>query len=164
MTEWDVASEPWDAPQGPARRERTPPNNLLAEQSALGGMLLSTDAVADVLEVVVGADFYVPKHEVIFAAILSLYSRGEPTDAITVGDELTRTGDVQRAGGESYLHTLTNIVPTAANAGYYAQIVAEQAILRRLVEAGTHIAQLGYGGAPAGSQQGSQRRSAPTRP
>jgi replicative DNA helicase len=144
MTEWDVASEPWDAPEQQGRRERTPPHNLLAEQSALGGMLLSPDAVADVLEVVIGADFYVPKHEVIFSAILSLYSRGEPTDAITVGDELTRTGDVQRAGGEGYLHTLTNLVPTAANAGYYAQIVAEQAVLRRLVEAGTHIAQLGY--------------------
>jgi replicative DNA helicase len=144
MTEWDVASEPWDAPPDQGRRERTPPHNLLAEQSALGGMLLSADAVADVLEVVIGADFYVPKHEVIFGAILNLYSRGEPTDAITVGDELTRTGDVQRAGGEGYLHTLTNLVPTAANAGYYAQIVAEQAVLRRLVEAGTHIAQLGY--------------------
>jgi replicative DNA helicase len=143
MTEWDVAAEPWDAPEQ-GRRERTPPHNLLAEQSALGGMLLSPDAVADVLETVIGADFYVPKHEVIFGAILSLYSRGEPTDAITVGDELTRTGDVQRAGGEGYLHTLTNLVPTAANAGYYAQIVAEQAVLRRLVEAGTHIAQLGY--------------------
>src|ERR671932_1369070 len=143
MTEWDVASEPWEAPEQ-NRRERTPPHNLLAEQSALGGMLLSPDAVADVLEAVIGADFYVPKHEVIFNAILSLYSRGEPTDAITVGDELTRTGDVQRAGGEGYLHTLTNVVPTAANAGYYAQIVAEQAVLRRLVDAGTHIAQLGY--------------------
>jgi len=146
MTDWDTAapdSGPWDE-QGGGRKERVPPHNLLAEQSALGGMLLSTDAVADVLEVVVGADFYVPKHEVIFQAILSLYSRGEPTDAITVGDELTRTGDTQRAGGEAYLHTLTNIVPTAANAGYYAQIVAEQAVLRRLTEAGTHIAQMGY--------------------
>ena len=146
MTEWETTapeSGPWDD-QGGRRKERTPPHNLLAEQSAIGGMLLSTDAVADVLEVVVGADFYVPKHEVIFQAILSLYSRGEPTDAITVGDELGRSGDVQRAGGEAYLHTLTNIVPTAANAGYYAQIVAEQAVLRRLTEAGTHIAQLGY--------------------
>src|SRR3982751_793248 len=121
MTEWDVASEPWEAPEQSGRRERTPPHNLPAEHSAPGGILLSPDAVADVLEVVIGADFYVPKHEVIFNAILSLYSRGEPTDAITVGDELTRTGDVQRAGGEGYLHTLTNLVPTAANAGYYAQ-------------------------------------------
>ncbi len=143
MTEWEIESGPWDEQQT-RKKERTPPHNLLAEQSAIGGMLLSTDAVADVLEVVVGADFYVPKHEVIFQAVLALYSRGEPTDAITVGDELARTGDVQRAGGEAYLHTLTNIVPTAANAGYYAQIVAEQAVLRRLVETGTHIAQMGY--------------------
>ena len=145
LTDWETespAGEPWE--DRPARRERTPPHNLLAEQSAIGGMLISTDAVADVLEVVIGADFYLPKHEVIFQAILALYSRGEPTDAITVGDELARVGNVQRAGGESYLHTLTSIVPTAANAGYYAQIVAEQAVLRRLVETGTHIAQLGY--------------------
>ena len=78
MTEWDTAAPegPWDDGE-PRRKERTPPHNLLAEQSAIGGMLLSTDAVADVLEVVVGADFYLPKHEVIFQAILSLYSRGE---------------------------------------------------------------------------------------
>ncbi|QNO37464.1 replicative DNA helicase [Protaetiibacter sp. SSC-01] len=124
--------------------ERTPPHDLLAEQSAIGGMLLSKDAVADVLEVVRGADFYVPKHEVIFDAILTLYSHGEPTDVIAVTDELTKSGNLQRAGGPEYLHTLTGLVPTAANAGYYASIVAEKAVLRRLVEAGTRIVQMGY--------------------
>lgn len=124
--------------------ERVPPHDLLAEQSALGGMLLSKDAVADVIEVVRGIDFYIPKHEVIYEAVLSLYAHGEPTDVIAVADQLTKTGDLTRAGGADYLHTLTGIVPTAANAGYYASLVAEKAVLRRLVEAGTRIVQMGY--------------------
>jgi replicative DNA helicase len=124
--------------------ERTPPHDLLAEQSAIGGMLLSKDAVADVVETVRGVDFYIPKHEVIFEAVLNLYSHGEPTDVIAVTDELTKTAQLQRAGGAEYLHTLTGLVPTAANAGYYASIVAEKAVLRRLVEAGTRIVQMGY--------------------
>lgn len=133
-----------EAQAGSGRGERTPPHDLLAEQSALGGMLLSKDAVADVVEAVRGADFYLPKHEVIFEAVLSLYAHGEPTDVIAVTDELTKTGQLQRAGGADYLHTLTGLVPTAANAGYYASIVAEKAVLRRLVEAGTRIVQMGY--------------------
>lgn len=126
--------------------ERMPPHDLLAEQSALGGMLLSKDAVADVIETLRGTDFYVPKHELIFEAVLSLYSHGEPTDVVAVTDELIKTGDLQRAGGADYLHSLTSIVPTAANAGYYASIVNERALLRRLVEAGTRIVQMGYNG------------------
>jgi replicative DNA helicase len=121
-----------------------PPHDLLAEQSAIGGMLLSKDAVADVLETVRGGDFYLPKHELIFEAMLNLYSHGEPTDVIAVTDELTKTGELTRAGGAEYLHTLTGLVPTAANAGFYSTIVAEKAILRRLVEAGTRIVQMGY--------------------
>ena len=124
--------------------ERTPPYDLLAEQSALGGMLLSKDAVADVTGLLRGADFYIPKHEVIYEAVLELYSRGEPTDVITVTDELTKKGELQRAGGAEYLHTITSIVPTAANASFYAEIVGEKALLRRLVEAGTRIVQMGY--------------------
>lgn len=124
--------------------DRVPPHDLLAEQSALGGMLLSKDAVADVMETVKADDFYIPKHEVVFRAVHELYSRGEPTDVIAVTDELTKTGALHRAGGAEYLHTLTGIVPTAANAGYYASIVAERAVLRRLVDAGTRIVQMGY--------------------
>lgn len=132
--------------RGEYRADRTPPHDMLAEQSALGGMLLSKDAVADVVEAVRGVDFYIPKHEIIFDAILSLYSHGEPTDVITVTDELIKTGELSRAGGADYLHTLTRLVPTAANAGFYASIVAERALLRRLVEAGTRIVQMGYAG------------------
>jgi len=131
---------------GRRESDRTPPHDLLAEQSTLGGMLLSGDAVADVVESLRGTDFYVPKHELIFEAILSLYSHGEPTDVIAVTDELIKTGDLQRAGGADYLHSLTSIVPTAANAAYYASIVRERALLRRLVEAGTRIVQMGYNG------------------
>jgi replicative DNA helicase len=126
--------------------ERTPPHNMAAEQSTLGGMLLSKDAVADVIETLRGPDFYAPKHELIFDAVLTLYSHGEPTDVITVTDELIKSGELERAGGADYLHSLTSMVPTAANAGYYAGIVSEQALLRRLVEAGTRIVQMGYAG------------------
>ena len=124
--------------------DRLPPQDLHAEQSVLGGMLLSKDAIADCVEVLKGADFYRPAHEAVYDAVLDLYGRGEPADAITVADELTKRGDLTRVGGQAFLHGLIAQVPTAANAGYYAQIVAERAVLRRLVEAGTKIVQLGY--------------------
>jgi len=124
--------------------ERTPPQDIPAEQSVVGGMLLSKDAVADVVEVVRSTDFYRPAHQSIFDVIVDLYGRGDPTDVIAVSDELTRIGDIARIGGAPYLHTLMSSVPTAASAGYYARIVAERAVLRRLVEAGTRIVQLGY--------------------
>src|ERR1700726_2238311 len=109
-------------------------------------MLLSKDAISDVIEVIQPADHYRPAHQLIHEAILDLYGRGEPADAITVANELTRRGEISRVGGGTYLHTLIASVPTAANAGYYARIVRERAILRRLVEAGTRIVQLGYAG------------------
>jgi replicative DNA helicase len=132
---------------GSARElERTPPQDINAEQSVLGGMLLSKDAIADVVESLHGTDFYRPAHQTIFDVVLDLYGRGEPADAVTVAAELTKRGEIARIGGAPYLHTLISSVPTAANAGYYAKIVAERAILRRLVEAGTRIVQLGYSG------------------
>jgi replicative DNA helicase len=126
--------------------ERTPPHDVAAEQCALGGMLLSKDAISDVIEVIRPADHYRPAHQLIHEAILDLYGRGEPADAITVANELARRGEIARVGGGPYLHTLIASVPTAANAGYYARIVRERAILRRLVEAGTRIVQFGYAG------------------
>lgn len=124
--------------------DRTPPQDVAAEQSVLGGMLLSKDAIADVVEELRGNDFYRPAHEMVYEAILDLYGRGEPADAVTVAAELTKRGEIARVGGAPYLHTLISSVPTAANAGFYARIVREQAVLRRLVEAGTRIVQLGY--------------------
>jgi len=129
---------------GSRSAERMLPNDMLAEQSALGGMLLSQEACAEVFESVKGADFYAPKHELIFEAVATLFGKGEPIDAITVTDELMKQGNLVKAGGADYLHTLTSIVPTAANAAFYAKIVQEKATLRRLVEVGTKIAQLGY--------------------
>jgi replicative DNA helicase len=126
--------------------DRTPPQDVAAEQSVLGGMLLSKDAIADVVELLRGHDMYRPAHETIYEAILDLYGRGEPADPVTVAAELQKQGDLGRVGGAPYLHTLVSSVPTAANAGYYAQIVRERAVLRRLVEAGTRIVQMGYGG------------------
>ena len=123
---------------------RVIPHNIEAEQSTLGGMLLSQEAIADVLETVTGSDFYAPKHEIIFNAIIYLFGRGEPTDVIAVTDYLNKQGNLLKAGGADYLHSLSSFVPTAANAGYYAKIVADKAILRRLIDAGTRIAQSGY--------------------
>ena len=124
--------------------DRTPPQDLVAEQSVLGGMLLSKDAIGEVVEILRQRDFYRPAHELIFDVILDLYGRGEPADPVTVSAELTKRGEIAKAGGAPYLHTLISAVPTAANAGYYAKIVRERAIARRLVEAGTKIVQLGY--------------------
>src|SRR4029077_1968647 len=98
----------------------------------------------DVVEVLRPNDFYRPAHQVIYDSVLDLYGRGEPADAVTVSAELTRNGQLMRVGGAPYLHTLISLVPTAANAGYYAEIVAERATLRRLVTAGTRIVQMGY--------------------
>ncbi|WP_414689545.1 replicative DNA helicase [Nocardia sp.] len=110
-------------------------------------MLLSKDAIADVVEVLRPGDFYRPAHQAVYDTILDLYGRGEPADPVTVAAGLERRGELKRIGGAPYLVTLTQTVPTAANAGYYAEIVAEKAILRRLVEAGTRIVQYGYAGA-----------------
>jgi replicative DNA helicase len=126
---------------------RQPPQDEAAEQAVLGGMLLSKDAIADVLERLRPGDFYRPNHQSVYDAVLDLYGRGEPADAVTVAAELDRRGLLRRIGGAPYLHTLISTVPTAANAGYYATIVAEKALLRRLVEAGTRVVQYGYAGA-----------------
>jgi replicative DNA helicase len=126
--------------------DRTPPQDNDAEQSVLGSMLLSKDAIADVVESIRGTDFYRPVHETIFDAMVDLYGRGEPVDPVTTAAELQRRGELGRIGGAPYLHTLSASVPIAANAGYYAEIVREKAILRRLVDAGTKIAQMEYAG------------------
>jgi len=141
----DLGHPGMDAPSEDYGRQ--PPQDLAAEQSVLGGMLLSKDAIADVLEKLRPGDFYRPAHQNVYDAILDLYGRGEPADAVTVAAELDRRGLLRRIGGAPYLHTLISMVPTAANAGYYAEIVAEKALLRRLVEAGTRVVQYGYAGA-----------------
>ncbi len=123
---------------------RMPPQDPDAEQSVLGSMLISKDAIADVNEQINGTDFYRPAHEIIYDAIVDLYGRGEPADPVTVSAELQRRGELTKVGGAPYLHTLSATVPIAANAGFYATIVREKSVLRRLVDAGTKIAQMGY--------------------
>ncbi|MGI8645428.1 MAG: DnaB-like helicase N-terminal domain-containing protein, partial [Nocardioides sp.] len=139
-----VSFAPGEATSRPG--DRTPPQDMAAEQSVLGAMLISKDSIADVAEVLRGVDFYRPSHELIHDAIIDLYGRGEPADPITVVAELQRRGELARVGGAPYLHTLSANVPIAAHAGYYAEIVREKAILRRLVDAGTKIVQIGYAG------------------
>ncbi len=143
----DLGHSDMDSSQPSEDYGRQPPQDMAAEQSVLGGMLLSKDAIADVLERLRPGDFYRPAHQSVYDAILDLYGRGEPADAITVSAELDRRGLLKRVGGAPYLHTLISTVPTAANAGYYAGIVAEKSLLRRLVEAGTRVVQYGYAGA-----------------
>jgi replicative DNA helicase len=126
--------------------ERVPPQDLDAEQSVLGGMLLSKTAIDEVTELLVPAAFYKPAHETIYTAILDLYAKGEPADPITVSAHLTKQGSLDKVGGAAYIHHLVQQVPTAANAAYYAEIVHEHAALRGIVGAGTQIVQLGYGG------------------
>jgi replicative DNA helicase len=143
IAELPAAHQRLESPSYPGAG-RTPPQDVAAEQGVLGAMMLSKDAIADVVESVRGTDFYRPAHETIYDAGIDLYGRGEPADAVTVAAELQRQGELGRVGGAPYLHTLVASVPVAANAGYYAEIVREKAILRRLVDAGTKIVQIGY--------------------
>ncbi|HEY2793263.1 MAG TPA: DnaB-like helicase C-terminal domain-containing protein, partial [Micromonosporaceae bacterium] len=150
--EQQVAQPPQRRDSPDPQFDRTPPQDVAAEQCVLGGMMLSKDAIADVVEIVRTNDFYKPMHATIFDIILDLYGRGEPADFITVAAALTDAGDIGRVGGAPYLHTLISSVPTAANSSYYARIVSERAVLRRLIEAGTRIVQLGYGTAAGGGR------------
>ncbi|MDO5746649.1 MAG: replicative DNA helicase [Actinomycetaceae bacterium] len=124
--------------------DRIPPHDLQAEQAVLGAMMMSKDAIADVTMEIRDTDYYRPAHETIHNAVIDLYGKGEPADALTVAHFLEMSGELERIGGAPYLHSIIASVPTAANAGYYARIVKETAQLRRLVEAGTRIVQLGY--------------------
>jgi replicative DNA helicase len=132
------------APLRPVTSNRIPPHNLDAEQSVLGAMLESREAIANVIEVVDPDDFYKPAHAQIFQIIIELYGRGEPADAITVADELGRRGWLETIGGRPYIVGLLEAYPTASSAGHYAHIVEEHALLRKLVEAGAEVQELGF--------------------
>ncbi|GAB3849516.1 replicative DNA helicase [Nesterenkonia populi] len=139
-----MSIDTYDPSTGAGHESRIPPQDVVAEQSVLGGMLLDKDAIADVVEILRGTDFYRPAHEMIYEAVIDLYGRGEPADVVTVNDELSKKQQLQRVGGPTYLHNIAQTVPTSANASFYAEIVRERAMLRRLVEAGTKIVQLGH--------------------
>lgn len=123
---------------------RIPPQNLEAEQSVLGAMMLSKDAIGDVVELVEASDFYKPQHEVVFEAIMRIYSAGDPVDALTVSAALKSDGTLSRVGGGEYLHELISMVPSASSGGYYARLVAEQSVLRRMAHAGDKIGFLAH--------------------
>jgi len=121
-----------------------PPQDVDAERSTLGSMMLSAEVIQDVTDLVTGPDFYRPAHETIFRTILDLHARHEPVDVVTVSDALSRDGDVERVGGVGYLHELAQACPTPSAGGYYAGIVAKQAVRRRLVTAAHKIGQLAH--------------------
>ncbi|QAB18711.1 hypothetical protein Leucomu_13040 [Leucobacter muris] len=148
MSDYDPQTEdPWGGAQLalPPTDERGEPRDVVAEQSVLGAAMISARAAAEVADVLRGTDFFEPKHETIFDAVAALHAGGHPVDAITVGDELQRTGKLPGVpGGVLYLHELTSIVPTASNAGFYAEIVREKAAHRRMIQFGEKVARAGY--------------------
>ena len=125
---------------------RVPPQNLEAESSVLGGILLENDAINVVLELLRTGDFYRESHRKIFRAMIELADRSEPVDIITLSECLKNRGELEAVGGSAYLASLNDFVPTAANISYYARIVREKSILRHLINAATEVATKGYDG------------------
>lgn len=125
---------------------RVPPQDLDAEKAVLGGMFFGTAGIADALRVTAPGEFYKPAHQTIFRAIVDLHTKGEPADPITTAAELTKRGEINKVGGASYLHTLAQAIPTVAHVEYYAEIVHECAVRRRIVEAAIRITQHGHAG------------------
>jgi replicative DNA helicase len=124
--------------------DRLPPHNLEAEQSVLGSLLIDRDAIIRIASYVRAGDFYRAAHGIIYEAIVNLYNRREPTDLITLVDELRRNGRLEDTGGETYLTELIAAVPTAVHVEYYGRIVERTATLRRLISAGTEVVSIGY--------------------
>ncbi|MCF6094655.1 replicative DNA helicase [Microaerobacter geothermalis] len=126
--------------------DRVPPQNIDAEQAVLGAVFLEIDALIAASEILSPEDFYRTSHQRIFQVMLDLYERGEPVDLVTVTAELSNRKLLEEVGGVSYLTDLAQSVPTAANVEYYAHIVEEKSILRRLIRTATKIASEGYSG------------------
>ena len=130
----------------PGAAGRIPPHNLEAEESLVGAMLISRDAITAAVEARVDAgDFYKPAHGHIFDAIWSLYEQGEPVDPVTVAEELRRAGLLEALGGKGALLQIQASTPASANAGHYARIVGDLALLRRLITVSGEIAESAYG-------------------
>ncbi len=131
-------------PLDTSKLERIPPYNIEAEESLLGSMLISRDAIVSVIEIVASEDFYRKSNQEVFNTIIELYIKGEPADPITVADQLNKKGLLDEVGGKTFIHSLISNIPLAANAQYYAQIVRSHSILRKLIYAATEIATMGY--------------------
>ena len=125
-------------------QDRVPPQNIEAEQSVLGAMLIEKEAIPKVMEILRDTDFYREAHRVIFNAMLELYNKNEAVDMITVTEILKRDNKLEDVGGIAYVTSLANTVPTAANVTYHASIIEEKSILRQLVSVSTQIASMGY--------------------
>jgi replicative DNA helicase len=126
------------------RPERVPPHNLEAEESVLGSMMLSPDAIADVIEIVRPVDFYRTPNAKIFDTLREIYGRGDPVDAIPAVEELKRRGTLEEVGGHLAISDLVDRVPTPSSAASYARIVAETSLLRRLIGAAADIMDMAY--------------------
>ena len=120
-------------------KDKIPPHNLEAEQATLGAMLLDWSSVSDVITYLRSDRFYSQQNQIIFDAMMSLLSRGVKGDLLTLIDELTKTGKLDAAGGVSYISSLTDVVPTAANVDYYAKIVLDQSTRRDLIKISSEI-------------------------
>ncbi len=120
-------------------QEKIPPQDLIAEQSVLGAMLMDKNAISRVVELLDADSFYRDAHRYIYESVLNLFDRGEPIDLVTVTDNLRKNGKLDGAGGSVYITDLLSAVPTSANVEYYAKIVDEKATLRKLIDAGTNI-------------------------
>ena len=129
----------------PRGDHRTPPQNIEAEESVLGAMMLSPEAIADAIEILKPDDFYRSAHSRIFETLRSVYARGEPVDVVTAVEALKRQGEIEDVGGPLYLRDLIDQVPTPAAASHYAKIVYEAALLRRLIAASADIMELAFG-------------------
>ncbi|HKX74869.1 MAG TPA: replicative DNA helicase [Acidimicrobiia bacterium] len=123
---------------------RVPPHSREAEESVLGALFLSPHAANEVMDKLVPGDFYVPAHQAIFEAMLTLYNSNQPLDVVTVSEELRRGGELEKVGGLTYLAHLVDVVPAASNIGYYSEIVAEHGLRRSLIKAGSSITDLAF--------------------
>ena len=123
---------------------KIPPQNLDAEKSLLGAVLIDEDVLASISDKIKAHDFYDKRHETVFDAMIRLYERHQPVDLLTLSDELKRKDELELVGGSAYLTELTNYVPTAAHAEAYAEMVAQKAVRRRLIKASSAVAELGY--------------------
>src|SRR5215213_8064259 len=124
--------------------DRLPPHNIEAEQSVIGSLLIDRDAIIRVASMLKADDFYYGANGIIYQAIVDLYNRREPTDFLTLSDELARRERLDQIGGIAYLSSLLNAVPTAVHVEYYGKIVERTAVLRRLIDAGAQIVGIGY--------------------
>lgn len=144
MSDYSASAESYPSLDADIARIKMKPHSIEAERSVIGGLLLSADSWDVIAEIVTAGDFYRPEHRAIFRQIALLVDRGEPVDVITVADRLLATGELDAAGGHTYLAELAEQTPTAANIRAYATAVHERAVLRQLIAAAHDIADTGY--------------------